>query len=80
MGNPRLSLGKVPGHKRVGAALARVIGTLLNERPHIIDNMHGALGAPKESGSGPSGEVILECRYRLSDYLEADLNDDAGAH
>ena len=28
MKNPRLSIGKVPGHKRVGAAIARVIGTL----------------------------------------------------
>ena len=60
MKNTRVSIGKVPGHKRVGAALARVIGTLLDERPRIIDNIHGALGAPKESGCGPAKEDILD--------------------
>ena len=78
MKNPRLSLGKIPGHKRVGVAVAKVIGSLLDERPHIVENIYDALGAPKESGRGPSQKDVLECRYRLSEYLEADLNKDAG--
>ena len=69
-------MDKVPGHKRVGAAIAKVIGSFLDERPHIIDDIHGALGAPKESGYGPSNQDILDCRYRLADYLEADLTKD----
>ena len=68
----------MPAHKRASAAIARIIGTLIDERPRIVNHISEALGAPKDCGKGPFTEDVLECRDRLADYLKADIEMDAG--
>ena len=72
MKNPRISLHKVPGHRKIGADIAGIINQYLDEFPEMQSQMHAAVGDTSKKNSGPSKELIeglvkiIEAYFRIA--------------
>ena len=69
MRNPRLSLPRVPGHRKVGAEIASIIDGYLDEHPAIQAKLMLAIGDKSKKNKGPSKEDIKELPVRLEKYF-----------
>ena len=69
MRNPRLSLLRVPGHRKVGAEIAAIIDNYLDEHPAVQDRLMRAIGDKTKMNKGPTKEEIKELTTRLEKYF-----------
>ena len=66
MKNPRISLHRVPGHRKVGADIARIINEYLDEFPDVQLRIHPAIGdTAKRNKRGPRKSRFRDLRSGL---------------
>ena len=69
MKNPRISLHRVPGHRIVGAAVAKTINDYLDENPDLQKRMHAAIGDSSKTNKGPTQEQVDGLTQRVESYF-----------
>ena len=69
MKNPRVSLHKVPGHRKVGADVAGIIDAHMEQRPEMLAKILAAIGDTTKNNKGPSHEEVRVIARKLEMHV-----------